>query len=250
MRLAVHAHMYYESLAQDLGSRLAANRTRCDLFLTTDTEAKAGRLQAAFTNHRGAVSVRVVPNRGRDLGPFLHLLPELMGYDAIAHLHGKRSAATDAGMGDRWREFLWDNLVGPLYPMLDTAAAGFAARDDAGLLMAEDPHLVGWDRNHEIASDLAARMGLPRIEAEFFDFPLGTMFWARPAALRPLLDLGLDWDDYPEEPVLRRHDPARFGAATSVRGPGERPRRGGDARSEHDLVAVAEPGRDGGSALV
>ena len=33
------------------------------------------------------------------------------------------------------------------------------------------------------------------------DFPIGTMFWARPAALKPLFDLGLGWDDYPEEPV-------------------------------------------------
>jgi lipopolysaccharide biosynthesis protein len=85
--------------------------------------------------------------------------------------------------------------------MLDTAAALFAARADAGLLMAEDPHLVGWDANREIADALARRMGLPPIEATFFDFPLGTMFWVRPAALRPLLDLGLDWADYPNEPV-------------------------------------------------
>jgi lipopolysaccharide biosynthesis protein len=34
-----------------------------------------------------------------------------------------------------------------------------------------------------------------------FNFPLGTMFWARTAALKPLLELGLLWDDYPAEPV-------------------------------------------------
>ena len=35
----------------------------------------------------------------------------------------------------------------------------------------------------------------------FFDFPGGTMFWARPEALKLLFDLGLDGNDYPDEPV-------------------------------------------------
>jgi lipopolysaccharide biosynthesis protein len=35
----------------------------------------------------------------------------------------------------------------------------------------------------------------------FFDFPAGTMFWARTAALKPLFDVKLEWEDYPTEPV-------------------------------------------------
>jgi hypothetical protein len=33
------------------------------------------------------------------------------------------------------------------------------------------------------------------------NFPFGTMFWARTAALKPLIDLNLQWEDYPEEPI-------------------------------------------------
>jgi lipopolysaccharide biosynthesis protein len=33
------------------------------------------------------------------------------------------------------------------------------------------------------------------------DFPVGTMFWARPEALAPLLRLGLTPDEYPPEPL-------------------------------------------------
>ena len=35
----------------------------------------------------------------------------------------------------------------------------------------------------------------------FFNFPVGTMFWARPKVLKSMFDLKLDWRDYPEEPI-------------------------------------------------
>ena len=195
-RVALHVHAHYPELAADLRQRLAGNATAFDLLLTTDTAEKASVLRSVLPD----AAVEVVPNRGRDVGPFLHVLRRLGDYDVVGHVHTKRSAATSRAMGDEWREFLWENLLGP-GPMLDTAAAAFAARPELGLLMAEDPHLVGWNENRPLAEELHARMGLHIPLRTFFDFPLGTMFWARPAALAPLLRLGLDWGDYPEEPV-------------------------------------------------
>ena len=45
------------------------------------------------------------------------------------------------------------------------------------------------------------RMGIQEPLPPFFEFPVGTMFWARSEALVPLLELNLDWSDYPEEPL-------------------------------------------------
>ncbi|TPJ75508.1 glycosyltransferase [Mesorhizobium sp. B2-5-13] len=203
-RVALHAHFYYEDLADDLAFRLKRNRTRCDLFLSTDTDAKARHLRAAFGDHHGSVEIKIVPNRGRDVGPLLtEFLPRLLdgSYNLIGHVHAKKSVGTDAAMGEAWRHFLWENLVGGEHAMLDLAAAVFASNPVIGLLMAEDPHLVGWNDNREIAEDLARRMGITTPLADFFDFPLGTMFWCRPKVLFPLLELDLDWNDYPSEPV-------------------------------------------------
>jgi len=86
--------------------------------------------------------------------------------------------------------------------MLDLVAGAFAGQPDLGLLIAEDPHLIGWDENRAIAEALATRMGIPTPLDNFFDFPLGTMFWARPTALEPLLAVHLRWQDYPDEPLL------------------------------------------------
>ena len=202
VRVALHAHFHYPELARDLQRRLIANATRCDLFLTATAPAHEAELRRVFGAWRGLVDVWLVPNRGRDVGAFIDCLERVRadGYDVLGHVHGKRSAATDLAMGDRWRDFLWDNLVGP-EPMLDTAAAAFAATPRLGLLMAEDPHLVGWDGNRDAAERLRERMGLAAPLPTFFDFPLGTMFWARPNALAPLLRLGLGWADFPEEPL-------------------------------------------------
>ena len=85
--------------------------------------------------------------------------------------------------------------------MMDIIVDRFAADESLGLVFAADPHLSDWDANLPMATDLAERMGIEGPLAPFFDFPIGTMFWSRPAALGPLLELGLGWDDYPHEPV-------------------------------------------------
>jgi hypothetical protein len=202
---ALHAHFYYPELAPDLLEKLAANQARCDLMLTTTDNEKAIALRAATSDYRmGTVEICIVPNRGRDIGAFLNGYgrERLARYDVVGHVHAKRSLLLgDAGVGENWREFLWQNLVGDQYPMMDTVLARFAAEPGLGLVFPEDPHLPGWSDNLEIASGLAERLGLAEPLEPFFEFPLGTMFWARSSALKPLFDLNLGWDDYPEEPL-------------------------------------------------
>lgn len=201
---ALHVHFFYPELAPDLLQKLAVNRLRCDLMLTTTDAEKAAALRAATSGYKGgAVTVRVVPNRGRDIGAFVNGFgrENLDRYDVVGHLHAKRSLLLDAAVGESWREFLWQNLVGDLYPMMDKVLARFAADPRLGLVFPEDPHLPGWSDNLEIAAGLAERMGFTEPLELFFEFPVGTMFWARTDALKPLFDLNLGWDDYPEEPV-------------------------------------------------
>jgi lipopolysaccharide biosynthesis protein len=83
---------------------------------------------------------------------------------------------------------------------MDAIVAAFASDPDLGLVFPEDPHLNDWDENLHLARELASRLGIPRLPTHF-DFPMGTMFWARPAALAPIFDLGMSWEDYPAEPT-------------------------------------------------
>ncbi len=203
-RIAVHAHFHYPELLPDFVRRLKCNATAVDLYVTTTSAAKAAELSKLIAaSHFGRTKIIVVPNRGRDIGSMLSALGEslLSGYDIVGHFHGKRSLHVDAQIGDRWRTFLWEHLVGGEFAMLDVVQAAFAEDEGLGLVFAEDAYLGGWDDNRACADQLAQCMGLALPLPNHFDFPVGTMFWARTAALKPLFDLRLAWDDYPEEPL-------------------------------------------------
>ncbi len=204
VRVLVHGHFHYTELVDDLVERLGNNEHEVDLHLTTTSDERADDLRRRL-DAAGALrwTVETVPNRGRDLAPLVTALgaSALDGYDLVLHVHGKRSPHVTGDVADRWRTFLWENLVGGEHPMLDVALGAFAADPTLGLLWPEDPHLNDWDLNRPHGEDLARRLSLRTPLPNHLDFPMGAMFWARPAALRPLLDAGLTWEDYPAEPL-------------------------------------------------
>ncbi len=201
LRAALHLHLYYPDLAGEFAARLARTQMQLDLIVTTTSDARRLEIEYAFRGYKGG-SLRyiVTPNRGRDIGPFLTEVGALVGageYDVVGHLHGKRSLAVDRALGDRWREFLLDALLSE-----DSVLPLFQQDAKLGLVFAEDRHCVGWSKNREIAAGLAARMTPPPTLPEWPTFPIGTMFWARPAALAPLWALGLGTAEFPAEPAL------------------------------------------------
>ena len=91
--------------------------------------------------------------------------------------------------------------VGRQVPDAGCDRAQFEHDERLGLVFPDDPYIVGWWGNKEHAQALAQKMVLARELPQAFEFPVGTMFWCRPEALRPLFELRLSWDDYPAEPV-------------------------------------------------
>ena len=212
LRTALHLHLHYPELAAEFLTRLSAARAPLgvpgglpvDLIVTTTSDARRIEVEYAFRGYKGG-STRfvVVPNRGRDIGPFLTELGPIVRagqYDVVGHLHGKRSLAVDAALGDRWRSFLMGTLLGGKAGL--PAVLSLFERDPTlGLVFAEDRHCVGWGKNRPFAAGLAARMDPQPALPDWPVFPIGTMFWARPAALAPLWGLGLGPRDFPAEPA-------------------------------------------------
>jgi lipopolysaccharide biosynthesis protein len=58
---------------------------------------------------------------------------------------------------------------------------------------------AGWGKNFEISEKIAQKMGIKISKSGPIDFPSGSMFWARTAALKPLLNSNFSIDDFPDE---------------------------------------------------
>ena len=94
--------------------------------------------------------------------------------------------------------------------MMDVILDRFARDSKLGLVFPCDPNVCGWSLNRFDANVLLERMGIVTELPDSFFFPIGTMFWARTDAIAPLLQLDLNWSDYPHRTCsVRWHDSAR-----------------------------------------
>ena len=201
-RVAVILHAFHMALVPEFHAYLNQLPVAADLFISTDSARKRAALMTEFDDWtKGTVDIRVFPNRGRDVAPklvgfgFAHRL-----YDLVLHLHTKQSVHESGLAG--WRPFLLETLLGSPETVLSILEI-FRQAPRIGLLAPQHIDMlrpwIRWGENFDLAEQLAQRMGIAVSAHAPLDFASGSMFWARPAALAPLLDLGLTFEDFPEE---------------------------------------------------
>lgn len=201
LRVAVVCHLYYDELAEEILTRLAVIPTKFDLLVSTDTAEKKCRIETALASSTASnVVVREFPNVGRDIAPKLIAFNDKLDqYDVILFIHGKKSEFSPI-LAD-WREYIFDALIGTrdrtqsiLSSFQDIPELGMIAPEHFGPVKG-----VGWRDNLKIADGLCTKLLGDKYAFNYLDFPSGSMFWCRPAALKPLLDLNLMVDEFPAE---------------------------------------------------
>lgn len=198
-RLAVICHVFYDALAPELRRYLGNIPFPFDLFISTDDDAKKARIEKSFSDFTsGRVEMRIAPNRGRDIAPKLVAFADVYArYDFVLHLHTKASKHAEAL--ELWRAFLFENLLGSP-EIVRSVFDAFARKPDLGIVASQhfEPvrHWISWGGNFKTTARLALRLGIPLAADRLLDFPSGSMFWARSAALKPLLDLDLQFADF------------------------------------------------------
>ena len=201
--VAVVCHLYYPELLTEFKSYLVNIPFAFDLFITTDTVEKKQRIEGELKNwQKGLVEIRITENRGRDIAPKLVTYHDVyQRYEFFLHIHSKKSPhAQDVTAG--WRKYLLDTLLGS-EQVVNSIFSAFMADKKLGIIASEhfDPirEYVGWGCNFTAAEQFALQMNMKLHFKGNIDFPSGSMFWGRSAAIKPLLDMNLTTEDFPPE---------------------------------------------------
>ena len=201
-RTAAICHIYYDNIAPEIQRYLRHIPFGFDVYISTNTEAKKAVIESIFRDwDRGKVEVRIAPNRGRDIAPKLIAFRDVYpNYDYVLHLHSK--ASKHAGVLACWRGYAYETLLGSP-AIVASIFDAFRRRPDLGIIAGQHfevmRHWINWGDDFRLALPLAERMGFPLAQDKVLDFPSGSMFWARTAALKPLLDLNLAFEDFDAE---------------------------------------------------
>lgn len=203
-KAAVIAHVFYPDILSEILTYLRNIPIPFGLFITTDTDEKRTailKIISDFELNTVETEVRVTPNRGRDIAPkYIGFRDVYDRYECFLHLHSKKSLHTN-GHGNVWRKYLYDNLVGSRE--IAETNLRILSSGDTGLVYPEHEEqikeLINWGYDFPIARDLLSRTGIELDVNTYLEFPSGSMFWARSSAIKALLDLNLDYSDFPEE---------------------------------------------------
>ncbi len=200
--VAAIVHVYYADSLPKILSYLNNIPFRTDLFISTDTDSKKAEIIALLENYtKGVTEVRMLENRGRDIAPLIVGFADILErYEYFIHLHTKRSPHGGDPLAS-WLDYLLENLLGSeriiesIFELFSSHNIGIVFPQHMFVLRG----ILNWGYDFDLAAALLHRAGFTLDKLHLLEFPSGSMFWGRSAALRPLLDLHLQSSDFQDE---------------------------------------------------
>ena len=135
----------------------------------------------------GVIDIKVVPNHGRDLWPFVRVIKDLAvqgsTYDFVLKLHSKRSEARGKGKhyGEKWLDGILSNLLGSpeniKYILFQLLRGGDRCALVSPLTSQDVFRFCKWKNNLASVSHLLDRFDVQEDLDDPIYFPAGCMFW-------------------------------------------------------------------------
>jgi lipopolysaccharide biosynthesis protein/2-polyprenyl-3-methyl-5-hydroxy-6-metoxy-1,4-benzoquinol methylase len=198
--IAIVIHAFYEEVFDEILDYLKKfQNIPCILYVTAPAQ-NINSLSIKLTQSGKKFVLLQVENRGRDVLPFLKIMPQVVqgNHEIVLKIHTKKSLHRDDG--DVWRRDLFQDLISE--ESVENALNYFELNPQAGILGPLN-HIVPmsfyWGANAKSVYSLANRLGVDTETVDSLSFIAGTMFCARVAALIPLLNLSINDDDFERE---------------------------------------------------
>lgn len=187
---AVVTHVHYEKTWDDLRKSIESIASLdSDLYFTATSLKLCRMIHQDFPQ----ATVELFDNRGRDLRPFLAVLRKLMSlnYEAVLKIHGKMSEYRSDG--NELRTSLLRDLAN------EHIARAFVGDPQVGLAAPSWSFLEFTETRMRHNSENVDRLAkMLRISKKNEGFVAGSMFWFRPSALKPLVQIPSDFFDLEE----------------------------------------------------
>ena len=203
-KLAVVIHLYYPDLWPIIKERLGNINTPFDLFVSVQDRDKNIVLDRVNKYHK-VTNIIVMPNRGRDILPFMLIankISEEKQYKYLLKLHSKKSLHRNDG--GAWL----DSLLSQLIPSDISGIINTLEKTSTGAIGPAD-HVVSLSRYmgenrkriREIMELITDKNRVKNIITTPSKYPFfgGTMFWCRTDFLSPLLKSGITPADFNSE---------------------------------------------------
>jgi lipopolysaccharide biosynthesis protein len=199
-KISAVIHCYYIDVASDILSLLSSSNVPMKILLTTDTQEKSDQLSDLLLKFNLNGEVSLVPNRGRDIAPFLiEGAAFIRDAEIILHLHTKKSIHNDRYRN--WGQHIFGALIGSseiiksICLMFQSPSIGVIYPDH----FCEVTNLRNWGFDYQKSTSLLERIGISITANTPLEFPTGSMFWAKAEAIRPLFECNLRYDDFDVE---------------------------------------------------
>lgn len=204
--IAVCLHVFYEDFIDYYAKCLKDFPTNVDVFVSI-AKPEIEKLvdeKIAILSTVNKVTTKVVPNHGRNFGPMLvEFAQDLQNYDLFCHLHSKKSLYSGRQQ-TQWADYLGEYLLNDKH-VIKQVLNQFETDPTCGIYYPTSfwmmPNWVNhWLKNKPFTSKMERDWGI-EINNDFLPYPAGGMFWARPTALKQLLDKKYSYEDFPGEPL-------------------------------------------------
>ncbi|NOR72208.1 MAG: glycosyltransferase, partial [Methylomarinum sp.] len=203
--IAVVLHLYYFDLWPEFELAISNIPQEFDLYVSIP-EGSDKSVSSAILKSFPAANIYVVPNKGRDILPFLTIFKDIqpLGYKLILKLHTKKSPHMKALKlhedGDKWRQSTLCSLV-QWHKRVNDIVDVFESNPKLGIFSPFDRlhSFNSTDTNFQTINQLMPGIDIDTFDKKQFIFSGGSMFWFRPEAIEGVLKLNLTADDFEEE---------------------------------------------------